>query len=944
MSKKQKLFSRLENLFSKIEESAVRIHPEAPHAGAGWSWQVNSDGVFTSCSPEVYGLLGLHIEEIIGEPAYSFCLTGKDSKKFRELLQSDTFPIEAVLTFYTQKKSFKVRVHILSRFEEQGKITGWSGFNQILSEAQGGGLDSEKAASGLPSTASFLSPGTTSTPRKLNLSETSAQPWTEAARQSISNRKTVVQSGEENAPAVIAAPFTVGEHGTGVIEILDETPLREWDEDERLLVQEIANQLGLAIENAELYSEIESVAAERQRYLQEAERRALELQTAAEIARDTTQTLSLEELLDQNVNLLCERFGFYHASIFLLDEAGKNAVVRASTGKAGEELLSRKHKLAVGSRSIIGTTTALNEPVVVNDVLKSKTHYRNPLLPDTRSEMGIPLSLGNRVIGAIDIQSVRENAFSEDDLSVFQILSDQIAIAIENARAYELAQKAIEEMQEVDQMKSQFLANMSHELRTPLNSIIGFSRVIIKGIDGPINAVQEQDLNAIYNSGQHLLSLINDILDLSKIEAGKMTLAFDDLHLGDLVNSVMSTASGLVKDKPVQLIQDIPEDIPVVQADNTRIRQVLLNFISNAAKFTDEGSITVSARVRNKLNNSGQEILVTVTDTGVGIADEDRYKLFQAFSQVDDSPTRKTGGTGLGLAISRNLIQMHEGEIGLLSSTVGEGSTFFFTLPLPAEDTLILPPEEINESGNIVLAIDDEPQIIRLYSRFLSQQGYQVVALNDPKRAVEEAKRVRPFAITLDIMMPEKDGWQVLQDLKNDLETKDIPVIICSILEEEEKGINLGAADYLVKPFLQDDLIQAINRLNWDGQLRDVLVIDDNPADLRLVQKMLNDHGKYRVTLAEGGVNGWTSIQEHKPDILILDLFMPELNGFTILENIFQDEALQGLPVLILTGADLSPEQHQQLSEFGQQLLSKGFLRKQELLNYLETALKRIHG
>ena len=275
---------------------------------------------------------------------------------------------------------------------------------------------------------------------------------------------------------------------------------------------------------------------------------------------------------------------------------------------------------------------------------------------------------------------------------------------------------------------------------------------------------------------------------------------------------------------------------------------------------------------------------------------------------------------------------------------MGEGSTFYFTLPVPEQDTLILSQEILNKQQNTILAIDDELQIIKLYQRFLSQLGYQVVPLTDPKQAVKEAKRIKPFAITLDIMMPEKDGWHVLQDLKNDLGTKDIPVIICSILEEEEKGVNLGAADYLVKPFLQDDLIHAINRLNWNGEVKNVLAIDDNPADLRLVQKMLDEQGKFRVTLAEGGKAGWQAIQDQKPDILILDLFMPGLNGFTILEYLHQSPDLRGLPVVILTGADLTPEQHQQLSEFGQHLLSKGYLRKQELLNYLETALKRIHG
>ncbi len=230
-------------------------------------------------------------------------------------------------------------------------------------------------------------------------------------------------------------------------------------------------------------------------------------------------------------------------------------------------------------------------------------------------------------------------------------------------------------------MKSQFLANMSHELRTPLNSIIGFSRVILKGIDGEINDIQRQDLTSIYNSGQHLLGLINDVLDISKIEAGKMELQFDDVNIIELINSVMSTAVGLVKDKPIKLRHILPESLPIVSADNTRIRQVLLNFLSNAAKFTEEGSITVKA-IETLSPDGEPEILVSVTDTGEGIAREDRDKLFQPFSQVDDSPTRKSGGTGLGLSICRSFMEMHQGRIGLLWSEVGQGSTFFFALPI----------------------------------------------------------------------------------------------------------------------------------------------------------------------------------------------------------------------------------------------------------------------
>lgn len=683
------------------------------------------------------------------------------------------------------------------------------------------------------------------------------------------------------------------------------------------------------------------VALERQQFLQTAQRRALELEAAAQIARDTASTLSLDTLLSQIVNQLRDRFGFYHVSVFLLDDTKTWAVVRESTGEAGKEMKQRGHRLAVGSRSITGTATSTGQPYVVNDVRSTDNYYPNPLLPETRAEIGIPLKIGDEVIGSLDIQSTSVNAFTPDEIQVLQILADQIAVAIENARAYELSQKAVEEMKEVDRVKTQFLANMSHELRTPLNSIIGFSRVILKGIDGPVNDTQRQDLSAIYNSGQHLLSLINNILDLSKIEAGKMELNVSEVNLTDIVNSVMSTAIGLVKDKNIKLHHNVPADLPVIKADQTRVRQVLLNLVSNASKFTDEGSITVEVKLSTS-EDGKPEVLFLVTDTGVGIAEEDRSKLFQPFSQVDDSPTRKTGGTGLGLSICRSLVEMHGGRIGVLSSEIGKGSTFFFTLPLepkPAE------PEEEQEDGSVViLAVDDDAQVISLYDRYLQPQGYKVVPCTNPFEAVAKAKSTHPIAITLDIMMPGKDGWQVLHELKNDPDTRNIPVLICSILEDEEKGINLGAADYLVKPFLQDDLASAIARLDNGTGVSNVLIIDDDPADARLVEKMLAESGKYHITIAEGGKNGYEILQANPPDVVILDLFMPEMDGFSILSAMRQSERLTSIPVLVLTGADLTPEHHQQMTEFGQHLLTKGSLRENELITTLQSTLRRLRG
>src|SRR5215213_3471724 len=286
------------------------------------------------------------------------------------------------------------------------------------------------------------------------------------------------------------------------------------------------------------------------------------LAASSEIGRLVTSTLDLNTIFTRTVNLISERFGFYYAAIYIIEETGFNVVLREATGEAGEKMKAQRYSVVVGSNSIVGKVAEGIEPRLVNDTDLEPLYVPNPFLLDTRAEVSIPLRIGSRPVGVIDIQSTQAYAFSQDDLSVLQSLADQIAVAIDNARSYELSQQLIKDLREVDQLKSQFLANMSHELRTPLNSIIGFSRVILKGIDGPVSDMQQQDLTAIYNSGQHLLGLINDILDLARIEAGKMELSYGMFSMGDLIKSVMSTAVGLVKDKPVRLHQEIEENLP----------------------------------------------------------------------------------------------------------------------------------------------------------------------------------------------------------------------------------------------------------------------------------------------------------------------------------------------------------------------------------------------
>ena len=419
----------------------------------------------------------------------------------------------------------------------------------------------------------------------------------------------------------------------------------------------------------------------------------------------------------------------------------------------------------------------------------------------------MPLQLRDQIIGALDFfETEQERLWTEDDIAFVETVAAQVALAMENARAYEELQKTAVELQEMDRLKTQFLANMSHELRTPLNSIIGFSRVMLKGIDGPLTDLQRTDLTSIYNNGQNLLQLINDVLDLSRIEAGKMELVFEPVQLETIVDGVMTTAIGLIKDKPVELIKEAADDLPIVRADSTRLRQVILNLISNAAKFTEEGSITVRAWADD------ENASVSVTDTGIGIPEDKWEKIFKEFEQVDGSATRRHSGTGLGLPISRHFVEMHGGRIWV-ESEMGKGSTFIFTIPIHGPG-YIEDPElavlEIDSDRRLVLAVEDSEEIVGFYRRYLERHGYQVLNLTEGERVPLWVRELSPFAVLLDVNLPDIDGWQVLENLKTSRETAHVPVIICSIVDEEAKGLSLGAAAYLKKPILEDELLQAM--------------------------------------------------------------------------------------------------------------------------------------
>ncbi|HEY58769.1 MAG TPA: GAF domain-containing protein [Anaerolineae bacterium] len=741
----------------------------------------------------------------------------------------------------------------------------------------------------------------------------------EARRALEEQRPVVLPSGNGDAKTALAVPILLHENvPIGVVDLYDVQQEHYLDDETWVILNAAVSQLALALENRRLF--------------EEAQRRAQELQTAAEIARDTSSLQSLDELLARAVNLIRDRFGFYHASVFLLDETGEYAVVRESTGEAGAEMKRRGHRLRVGSRSVVGQTADQGQPVVINDVLQSDIHRPNPLLPDTRAELGLPLKVGDRIIGVLDVQSTEVNAFTEDDVQVLQILADQLAVAVENARAYELSQRALEELRRADQLKSQFLANMSHELRTPLNSIIGFSKVILKGIDGPITDLQRQDLTAIYNAGQHLLGLINDILDISKIEAGKMQLNFQEVAMADIVQGVMSTAVGLVKDKPIQLIQEVEPDLPTVRADPTRVRQVLLNLVSNAAKFTEEGHIRVFVRRQVDPDSGLEEILVGVEDTGPGIAPEDMQKLFKPFSQVDDSLTRAVGGTGLGLYISHSLVELHGGRIWV-ESEMGKGSTFYFTIPI------IRPQDEATEAERIALAVA-QPEAIHHLQRHLTPVGYRIVPSVDPRQSVARAREVNPIALLLDPAAIGPDGWDIVLAFSQDPEVKALPFLLFT-LTDEAHGYTLGPTVFLTKPIYRDDLYRALERLLPEPAQRRALVVSPENEEQDLLVKLLETAG-WEVRAHASGEEALAGLETASPEMVVLDLAAGAMQDrLDFLKALRSQEAYRNLPLVTYLPDEMSLHEKEQLQRTLQNLAREHARPIETLMTTLESHLKR---
>ncbi len=522
-------------------------------------------------------------------------------------------------------------------------------------------------------------------------------------------------------------------------------------------------------------------------------------------------------------------------------------------------------------------------------------------------------------------------------IAIYTDITEHKNAEAELTRAREAAETA-------NRVKSEFLANMSHELRTPLNAVIGYSQMLQEEAK---DAGQEDflpDLAKIENAGKHLLGLINDVLDLSKIEAGRMTMYFEDVNIAGMIAEVRGIIEPLAAKNGNRFVVDCPASIGAMHTDVTKLKQNLLNLLSNASKFTTKGTIELA--VSRGGSGAAETVSFRVTDTGIGMTPEQLGKLFQAFGQADSSTSRKFGGTGLGLAITKHFARMLGGDVEV-TSEAGKGSVFTLTLPARAAEAAPAAAPEAKpavsgdaEGAQTILVVDDDEAVHDLVGSMLGREGYRVLHARSGDEALAITRRERPDAITLDVMMPQMDGWSVLTSLKADPALSHIPVIMLTMLHEQAIALSLGASGYITKPVDWNQLSAMLKRHSRHGADIRVLVVDDDPEMRRMTRRMLERMG-LEIGEAADGQQALTWLESNPaPSIILLDLMMPVMDGFEFLDRIRNSERWSALPVLVVTAKALDAKEIEYLHSSTQRVIEKGATTGTDLRAAIREVLK----